>query len=169
MKKIICILVVICLIILKIIINNTNLIFSNEEEKRELMKALDIEENTTSFQPIYYEIKRLELTSHEEMKILIFKISKDDYEKNHLEYNEESNNSLIYEKSKVDKENNYICKIKTSGLLDSQKAEYEELNPHSKINEIINFVYNLFVVVFIVGGIIMYYRFQKKKKLNLKI
>lgn len=163
MKKIICILVVICLIILKIIINNTNLIFSNEEEKRELMKVLDIEENTTSFQPIYYEIKRLELTSHEEMKTLIFKISKDDYEKNHLEYNEESNDSLIYEKSKVDKGNNYICKIKTSELLNSQKAEYEELNPHSQINEIINCVYNLFVVLVIVGCIIMYYRFQKRK------
>ena len=101
MKKIIFTILVICLIILKIVINNTNLIFSNEEEKRELMKVLDIEESTTSFQPIYYETKRLEWTSHDEMKILVFKISKDDYERNHLEYNEESNDSLIYEKSKV--------------------------------------------------------------------
>lgn len=163
MKKIVFTIFVIGLIILKILINNTNLIFSSEEEKRELMKVLNIEENSISFQPLYYQTKRLELTSHEEMKVLIFKISKDDYEKNHLEYNEESNDSLIYEKSKVDKGNNYICKVKTSELLDSQKAEYEELNPHSQINEIINCVYNLFVVLFIVGCIISYYRFQKRK------
>lgn len=163
MKKVIFIIVIICLIILKIVINNTNLIFSNEEEKRELMKVLDIEESTTSFQPIYYETKRLEWTSHDEMKILVFKISKGDYERNHLEYNEESNDSLIYEKSKVDKGNDYICKIKTSELLDSQKAEYEELHPHSQINEIINCAYNLLVVLVIALCIIIYYRFQKRK------
>lgn len=117
--KIICIIIIFILLwFIIIFFNYNNLVFLSSKDEKELMELLQIEE-AESFTPIrmkrcstgfhgsdpdYYEVK--------------FEISTQDYEKNHLNYQETSYYEVLIDcqhKEKKD-ENTYTCILRVSEM-----------------------------------------------------
>ena len=121
MKNIIKIVLIISRIILfvtlNIIYDRNNLMFISEENKKDLMEVLKIED-APSFKPISRNSEFLGFGSGPNCYKLKFEISKDDYEKNNLKYRDMKDELDIPEldihyKLKKD-DTTYICVVRTS-------------------------------------------------------
>lgn len=134
MKKKIIILLSIILFItvltLRIFFNRNNLIFISEENKKELMSILEIQD-ATSFKPISKNSEFLGFGSSPNCYKLKFEISKEDYEKNNLNYRDMKDEIDIPEidihyKLKKD-DTTYICVVRTSDQNDYTKILYNKI------------------------------------------
>ena len=121
MKNIIKIVLIISCIILfltlKIIYNRNNLMFISEENKKDLMNVLKIED-ALSFKPISKNSEFLGIGTTSNCYKIKFEISIEDYEKSNLNYRDMKNEIDIPEidiqyKLKKD-DTTYICVVRTS-------------------------------------------------------
>ena len=134
MKKIIKIVSIISFIILivalKITYDKNNLVFISEENKKELMNVLEIED-APSFKAISKNSEFLGFGSGPNCYKLKFEISKEDYEKNNLNYKDiKDENDIpeidIHYKMKKDY-TTYICVVRTSNQNEYTTKLYSEI------------------------------------------
>ena len=123
----------------------------NEKEKKELIELLKLNDNTESFQPINYKKRKIELTSTDRVKVIKFCISKEDYEKNQLKY--ENNPELLDRGLITDKGDYYECELQISKY--NNKYNYEKINPKSQINQRVEHVLQFLKVIYIMIAIII--------------
>ena len=130
-KKIILIFVLIIIILLlNFGYSKNNLVFISEENKKELMNVLEIDD-APSFKPISKKTEFLGLGSGPNCYKLKFEISKEDYEKNNLNYKDMKDENDIPEidihyKMKKD-DNTYICVVRTSNQNEYTTELYSEI------------------------------------------
>lgn len=112
-KKIIVFIFIILILILSFLYSRNNLIFISEENKKELISVLEIED-APSFKPISKKSVYLGTGSSPKCYELKFLISIEDYEKNNLNYKDKDTTELdIHYKIKKN-DNTYICTVRTS-------------------------------------------------------
>jgi len=164
MKKISLILLMIFLILivyLKIFIEQNNLILMDKEEKNIISKSIHLVENIESFKPIRYKKERIELSSSDRLKVIIFNISKKDYYENNLQYSDNRTPELD-QSIKIDRGDYYECQVYISKL--NVVYEYEEINPKSKINESIDLYLRISLAIIVVLFIIRYILIRRNKE-----
>ncbi len=123
MRKNICIvLFAFLLVVINVFYNNNNLIFLSLEDKKELMKILEIED-ADSFHPICKKRSRSGFHGGDPKYYEVtFEISVEDYEKNNLNYYEISYYEVLvdcYYKEKKDN-NTYICILRASNFYNKE-------------------------------------------------
>ena len=134
MKKKIILIFVLILIIIILLSNfwysNNNLVFISEENKKELMNVLEIED-APSFKLISKNNHYLGFGSTPNCYKLKFEISIEDYDKNNLKYEDVDNENdipLIDIHYKLQKdEDTYICIVKTSDQNEHTKILYNKI------------------------------------------
>lgn len=117
LKIIVILFIVIVLVVINIFYKNNNLKFLSLENKNKLMSILEINE-AQSFYPIYKKYNGGFHGSDPNYYEIKFEISIEDYEKNNLNYKEESYYDVLIDcryKEKKD-ENTYICILRASNL-----------------------------------------------------
>ena len=132
-KKIILLLSIILfitLLTLRVFFNINNLIFISEENKKELMNVLEIQD-APSFKLISKNNHYLGFGSTPNCYKLKFEISIEDYDKNNLKYEDVDNENdipLIDIHYKMQKdEDTYICIVKTSDQNEHTKILYNKI------------------------------------------
>lgn len=132
-KKIILLLSIILfitLLTLRVFFNINNLIFISEENKKELMNVLEIQD-APSFKLISKNNHYLGFGSTPNCYKLKFEISIEDYDKNNLKYEDVDNENdipLIDIHYKLQKdEDTYICIVKTSDQNEHTKILYNKI------------------------------------------
>lgn len=132
-KKIILLLSIILfitLLTLRVFFNINNLIFISEENKKELMNVLEIQD-APSFKLISKNNHYLGFGSTPNCYKLKFEISIEDYDKNNLKYEDVDNENdipLIDIHYKLQKdEDTYICIVKTSDQNEYTKILYNKI------------------------------------------
>lgn len=130
-KKIILTFILIIIILLSNFwYNKNNLIFISEENKKELMNVLEIDD-APSFKPISKKSEFLGFGSDPNCYELKFEISIEDYEKNKLNYEDIKNENDIPEidihyKMKKD-DSTYICVVRTSNQNEYTTKLYNDI------------------------------------------
>ena len=147
-KKIALIILLIILVIIGFKYKDFNLIFATEKEKNEIKESIYINTDVKSFKPLSYTESILGFNG-DNAKILIFDISKDDYESNNLHYSDESIGALAYGTNKEDMGDYYKCKIKLDNV-DTAK-DYKNLRPFSIVNLILESLYIICIVIILVN------------------
>lgn len=147
-KKIALIILLIILVIIGFKYKDFNLIFATEKEKNEIKESIYINTDVKSFKPLSYTESILGFNG-DNAKILVFDISKDDYESNNLHYSDESIGALAYGTNKEDMGDYYKCKIKLDNV-DTAK-DYENLRPFSIVNLILESLYIICIVIILVN------------------
>lgn len=147
-KKIALIILLIILVIIGFKYKDFNLIFATEKEKNEIKESIYINTDVKSFKPLSYTESMLGFNG-DNAKILVFDISKDDYESNNLHYSDESIGALAYGTNKEDMGDYYKCKIKLDNV-DTAK-DYENLRPFSIVNLILESLYIICIVIILVN------------------
>ncbi len=147
-KKIALIILLIILVIIGFKYKDFNLIFATEKEKNEIKESIYINTDVRSFKPLSYTESMLGFNG-DNAKILVFDISKDDYESNNLHYSDESIGALAYGTNKEDMGDYYKCKIKLDNI-DTAK-DYENLRPFSIVNLILESLYIICIVIILVN------------------
>lgn len=147
-KKIALIILFVILIIIGFKYKDYNLIFATEKEKNEIKDSIYINVDTKSFKPISYTESLLGFNG-DNAKILMFNISKNDYESNNLHYSDESIGALTYGTNKEDMGDYYKCIIKLDNV--DTKSDYENLRPFSTINLILEALYTICIVIILVN------------------
>ena len=147
-KKIALIILLIILVIIGFKYKDFNLIFATEKEKNEIKESIYINTDVKSFKPLSYTESILGFNG-DNAKILVFDISKDDYESNNLHYSDESIGALAYGTNKEDMGDYYKCKIKLDNV-DTAK-DYKNLRPFSIVNLILESLYIICIVIILVN------------------
>ena len=147
-KKIALIILLIILVIIGFKYKDFNLIFATEKEKNEIKESIYINTDVKSFKTLLYTESILGFNG-DNAKILIFDISKDDYESNKLHYSDESIGALAYGTNKEDMGDYYKHKIKLDNV-DTAK-DYENLRPFSIVNLILESLYIICIVIILVN------------------
>ena len=147
-KKIALIILLIILVIIGFKYKDFNLIFATEKEKNEIKESIYINTDVKSFKPLSYTESILGFNG-DNAKILVFDISKDDYESNNLHYSDESIGALAYGTNKEDMGDYYKCKIKLDNV-DTAK-DYKNLRPFSIVNLILESLYIICMVIILVN------------------
>ena len=147
-KKIALIILLIILVIIGFKYKDFNLIFATEKEKNEIKESIYINTDVKSFKPLSYTESILGFNG-DNTKILVFDISKDDYESNNLHYSDESIGALAYGTNKEDMGDYYKCKIKLDNV-DTAK-DYKNLRPFSIVNLILESLYIICIVIILVN------------------
>ena len=147
-KKIALIILLIILVIIGFKYKDFNLIFATEKEKNEIKESIYINTDVKSFKPLSYTESILGFNG-DNAKILVFDISKDDYESNNLHYSDESIGALAYGTNKEDMGDYYKCKIKLDNV-DTVK-DYKNLRPFSIVNLILESLYIICIVIILVN------------------
>ena len=147
-KKIALIILLIILVIIGFKYKDFNLIFATEKEKNEIKESIYINTDVKSFKPLSYTESILGFNG-DNAKILVFDISKDDYESNNLHYSDENIGVLAYGTNKEDMGDYYKCKIKLDNV-DTAK-DYKNLRPFSIVNLILESLYIICIVIILVN------------------
>ena len=147
-KKIALIILLIILVIIGFKYKDFNLIFATEKEKNEIKESIYINTDVKSFKPLSYTESILGFNG-DNAKILVFDISKDDYESNNLHYSDESIGALAYGTNKENMGDYYKCKIKLDNV-DTAK-DYKNLRPFSIVNLILESLYIICIVIILVN------------------
>ena len=147
-KKIALVILLAILVFIGFKYKDYNLIFATEKEKSEIKESIFIETDAKSFKPISYTESMLGFNG-DNAKILVFNISKDDYESNNLHYSDESIGALSYGTNKEDMGEYYKCRIKLDNV-DTAK-DYENLRPFSIVNLILESLYIICIVIILVN------------------
>lgn len=129
-KIVLIIFFIILFVVLYIIYDRNNLVFTSEENKKELMNVLEIQD-ALSFKPISKKSEFLGFGSGPNCYELKFEISIEDYERNKLNYKDIKNENDIPEidiryKMKKD-DSTYICVVRTSNQNEYTTKLYNDI------------------------------------------